>query len=66
MCIRDSCIALRTLVITGPLDGQRQVYAQVGAGVVADSEPSREYDETTNKAQSMLRAIEVADSWSQA
>jgi len=62
----DTCIALRTLVITGPSDGRRQVYAQVGAGIVADSEPSREYDETTNKAQSMLRAIEVADSWSQA
>jgi anthranilate synthase component 1 len=61
----DTCIALRTLVITEGPDGQRRVYAQVGAGIVADSEPSREYDETINKAQSMLRAIEVADAWAQ-
>ena len=63
----DTCIALRTLVFTG--DDSRtgrsgRVYAQVGAGIVADSEPSREYEETLNKAQSMLRAIEVADAWS--
>jgi anthranilate synthase component 1 len=62
----DTCIALRTLVITPPHDGRRKVYAQVGAGIVADSEPAAEYEETMNKAQSMLRAIEVTDVWSRA
>ncbi|HUU83065.1 MAG TPA: anthranilate synthase component I [Phycisphaerae bacterium] len=59
----DTCIALRTLVITEGADRTRQVYAQVGAGIVADSDPSAEYQETLQKAQSMLRAIEVAESW---
>ena len=59
----DTCIALRTLVITEGENGHRRVFAQVGAGIVADSIPSTEYEETMNKAQSMLRAIEVADSW---
>ncbi|MFH0981630.1 MAG: anthranilate synthase component I [Planctomycetota bacterium] len=59
----DTCIALRTLVITEPTSPKRKVYAQVGAGIVADSEPVNEHRETLNKAQSMLRAIEVAESW---
>ncbi len=59
----DTCIVLRTLVITEPTSGQRKVFAQVGAGVVADSEPVNEYHETLSKAQSMLKAIEVAESW---
>ena len=61
----DTCIALRTLVITDPLSERRAVYAQVGAGIVADSEPVNEYRETLSKAQGMLKAIEVAESWSQ-
>jgi len=60
----DTCIALRTLVITPGPQGGRQVFAQVGAGIVADSDPSREYEETLHKARSMLRAIELADTWS--
>ncbi|MCP4591437.1 MAG: anthranilate synthase component I [bacterium] len=60
----DTCIALRTLVITDPTSEKRQVYAQVGAGIVADSEPTNEYHETLSKAQGMLKAIEVAESWS--
>ena len=59
----DTCIALRTLVVADPTSPKRKVYAQVGAGVVADSEPLNEYRETLNKAQSMLKAIEVAESW---
>jgi len=51
----DTCIALRTMVITGG-----KAYVQVGAGIVADSVPSREYTETINKARALLRAIEVA------
>ncbi len=51
----DSCIALRTCVVK---DGK--AYVQAGAGVVADSDPAYEYQETVNKATGMLRAIEWA------
>ena len=60
----DTCIALRTLVITPTGDDQWRVDAQVGAGIVADSEPPSEFEETCNKAQSMLSALHVADQWS--
>ncbi|WNB92821.1 anthranilate synthase component I [Bacillus sp. NEB1478] len=49
----DSCIAIRTIVFQ---DGK--AYVQAGAGVVADSVPEREYEETINKAKAMLQAIE--------
>ncbi|OPX23926.1 MAG: anthranilate synthase component I, partial [Planctomycetales bacterium 4484_123] len=52
----DTCIALRTMVISGG-----KVYVQVGAGIVADSVPAREYEETLSKARALLRAIEVAE-----
>ena len=52
----DTCIALRTMVIAGG-----KVYVQVGAGIVADSVPASEYEETLNKARALLRAIEVAE-----
>ncbi|MCS7269768.1 MAG: chorismate-binding protein, partial [Gemmataceae bacterium] len=52
----DTCIALRTLVLIG-----RTAYVQAGAGVVADSVPQLEYQETVNKARALLRAIEVAE-----
>lgn len=51
----DSCIALRTCVVK---DGK--AYVQAGAGVVADSVPASEYQETINKATGMLRAIQWA------
>lgn len=51
----DSCIALRTVVLK---DGK--AYVQAGAGVVADSIPANEYEETVNKAKGMMRAIERA------
>jgi len=35
-------------------------HVQAGAGIVADSDPSREYEETQNKAAALLRAIELA------
>ncbi|MEO0447813.1 MAG: anthranilate synthase component I [Verrucomicrobiota bacterium] len=53
----DSCIALRTAVLK---DGK--VYVQAGAGIVADSDPDSEYEETVNKAKGALRAAEHA-SW---
>ena len=52
----DTCIALRTMVITG-----NKVYLQAGGGVVADSVPEMEYEETINKAKALLRAIEIAE-----
>jgi len=52
----DTCIALRTIVWkNGTFD------LQAGAGVVADSVPSSEYEETMNKARAMLRAVQVAE-----
>ena len=59
----DTCISLRTLVVSPEENGKHRVYAQVGAGIVADSQPSAEYQETLNKAQSMLRALQLADAW---
>jgi anthranilate synthase component 1 len=51
----DSCIALRTIVLK---DGK--AYVQAGAGIVADSSPEAEFQETVNKAMGMMRAIEMA------
>ena len=51
----DTCIGIRTLVIKDGL-----AYAQAGGGIVADSDPSAEYDETINKAKVLIRAIEAA------
>jgi anthranilate synthase component 1 len=59
----DTCIALRTLVVTPADPGKWRVDAQVGAGIVADSEPPAEYQETLNKAQGMLAALHIADAW---
>ncbi len=59
----DTCIALRTMVITPAGGDEWRVDAQVGAGIVADSEPAREYQETLNKAQSMLSALQIANAW---
>ena len=50
----DTCIALRTMVVH---DGK--VYVQAGAGIVADSNPESEYQETLNKARGLLRSIEI-------
>jgi anthranilate synthase component 1 len=52
----DSCIAIRTIVLR---DGRAMV--QAGAGIVADSVPEREYEETLNKARALFRAIELAE-----
>ncbi len=52
----DMCINIRTVVIKG-----RQAYIQAGAGIVADSIPEHEYEETCNKARAMMKAIELAE-----
>jgi anthranilate synthase component I len=51
----DTCIALRTLTVKG-----KTGYLQAGGGVVADSVPELEYEETLNKARALMRAIELA------
>ncbi len=51
----DTCIALRTAVIK---DGEMHV--QAGGGIVADSDPDKEFQESCNKARALLRAAEIA------
>jgi anthranilate synthase component 1 len=51
----DSCIGLRTLVAKNG-----RAYVQAGAGIVADSVPEREYEESGNKARAVLKALEIA------
>jgi anthranilate synthase component 1 len=53
----DTCLAIRTMVGRG-----NTVSVQAGAGVVADSNPTAEFQETVNKASAMLRAIDAAES----
>lgn len=50
----DTCITLRTMVICNG-----KIYIQAGAGLVADSDPAAEYQETVNKAKAMLSSIEA-------
>jgi anthranilate synthase component 1 len=52
----DMCITIRTILIQG-----RTAYVQAGAGIVADSDPAREYQETQNKAMAMVKAIGLAE-----
>jgi len=52
----DTCIAIRTIILKGD-----QAIVQAGAGIVADSVPEREHEETLNKARGLLRAIQVAE-----
>ncbi|BCA53414.1 Anthranilate synthase component 1 [Nitrospira sp. KM1] len=52
----DMCINIRTVVIKN-----HQAFVQAGAGIVADSNPEYEYEETCNKARAMMKAIELAE-----
>jgi anthranilate synthase component 1 len=52
----DSCITLRTALVKGG-----QVHIQAGAGIVADSVPAAEYQETISKASALFKAISLAD-----
>jgi anthranilate synthase component 1 len=58
----DMAIALRTMVVM-PTDtpGQWKIHLQAGAGIVADSVPETEYQETINKAAALAKAIDVAE-----
>jgi anthranilate synthase component 1 len=55
----DTCIVIRTIVMKG-----KKVFINAGAGIVADSDPALEYQETLNKARAMLKAVELAERWS--
>lgn len=52
----DTCIIIRTILIK-----DRVAYIQAGAGIVADSDPEKEYQETVNKAKAMVSAVELAE-----
>jgi anthranilate synthase component 1 len=52
----DTCIALRTVVIAGG-----RAFVQSGAGVVADSVPEKEFEETLNKAKGLLVSIDMTN-----
>jgi len=52
----DSCIAIRTAMLS-----KGKIHLQAGAGIVADSVPENEFQETINKAKGMLKAIALAE-----
>ncbi len=52
----DTCITIRTILIHNG-----SAYVQAGAGIVADSDPEREYQETVNKAMAMMKALSLAE-----
>lgn len=53
----NTAIAIRTMVVQRQANGKHRVSVQAGAGLVADSDPQREYEETLNKARGLLEAI---------
>ena len=54
----DTCIVIRTILMQG-----KKAFIHAGAGIVADSDPEKEYQETLSKARAMLKAIELAEQW---
>jgi anthranilate synthase component 1 len=52
----DFCIAIRTITMEG-----NRAQVQAGAGIVADSEPAAEFEETRDKARALIQALEMAD-----
>ena len=51
----ETCIVLRTAILH-----KKTMYVQAGAGIVADSNPEKEYQETVNKAKALFKAAENA------
>jgi anthranilate synthase component 1 len=51
----DMCITIRTIIVH-----KKQAYVQAGAGIVNDSVPQKEYQETLNKAKALFQAVEKA------
>jgi len=54
----DFCITIRTFIVRG-----RDLWIQAGAGIVADSDPQTEYEETINKSMGLRRAVAMAEKW---
>ncbi|MBU0676144.1 MAG: anthranilate synthase component I [Proteobacteria bacterium] len=54
----DFCITIRTFILKG-----RDLWIQAGAGIVADSDPASEFEETVNKSMGLRRAVELAEKW---
>ena len=52
----DSCISIRTVVVK-----EGKAYVQAGGGIVADSVPEQEFQETINKSQALIKALELAE-----
>jgi len=52
----DFCIAIRTIIMS-----KGMAYVQAGAGIVIDSNPAAEYEETRDKARALMRALELAE-----
>jgi len=52
----DSCISIRTVVVK-----KGKAYVQAGGGIVADSVPEQEFQETINKSQALIKALELAE-----
>jgi anthranilate synthase component 1 len=52
----DCCIAIRTIIMSGG-----KAFVQAGAGIVIDSSPAAEYEETRDKARALLQALEIAE-----
>lgn len=58
----DFCITIRTFLLHEENPGDsKDLYIQAGAGIVADSDPQKEYEETLNKAKGLRRAVELAE-----
>ena len=52
----DTCIAIRTMLVQ-----EDTVYVQAGSGIVADSDPTKEFEECLNKARALMVAVEQAE-----
>ncbi|MBE7464685.1 MAG: anthranilate synthase component I [Planctomycetes bacterium] len=57
----NTCIAIRTFVMQARADGKWDAHVQAGAGIVADSVPEREFEETQNKARALLKSLDAAE-----
>ena len=52
----DTCIAIRTMLMQGD-----EIHVQAGAGIVADSDPATEHQESVNKAKALFVAVDRAE-----
>jgi anthranilate synthase component 1 len=57
----NTCIGIRTFVMLDTGNGEYEAHVQAGGGVVADSVPEDEYDETVNKSKALLKALSLAE-----